>query len=150
MDRQEYINYEPFLARRAWAAILDYNLFGGILYGYMIVFGTVEEGGRAVVHGAIHFLPITVLWVLYFPVMEGVFGFTLFKGVLDLKIMPDRSTDSRVLVALKRHLLDPIDFLLFGIVAIVLVKTRDDHKRLGDIIAHSIVVRDRDEIRSAA
>jgi uncharacterized RDD family membrane protein YckC len=143
MDYQEYVKYEPFLARRAWAAIFDYLLYLGILYAYVIFFGTPNEQGMLEAKGIHHVLGVFILWVLFFPVMEGMFGFTLFKGLFDLKIAPERRKVPRFVVAFKRHLLHPIDFFLFGVVAIILVKTREDHKRLGDMLAHSRVVLDK-------
>jgi uncharacterized RDD family membrane protein YckC len=145
MDYQEYVKYEPFLARRAWAATLDYLLYGGIVFGYVNFFGTENEQGMIEAKGIQHVLAVMFLWLLYFPTMEGMFGFTLFKGLFDLKIAPERRKDFRFAVAFKRHLLDPIDFFLFGVVAIILVKTREDHKRLGDMLAHSRVVLDKEE-----
>jgi len=90
-----------------------------------------------------------VLWFIYFPVVEGIFGYTLFKGLFDLKVVPDRRRDSHFAVSLKRHLLDPVDFAFFGLVGIILVKSRDDHKRLGDMVAYSHVALDREERLSA-
>jgi uncharacterized RDD family membrane protein YckC len=143
MDYQEYVRYEPFLARRAWAAILDYLLYLGIFIGYVFFFGTPNAEGMLEAKGIQHVFGVVILWILYFPGMEGMFGFTLFKGLFDLKIAPERRKDARFVVAFKRHLLDPIDFFVFGIVAIILVKTREDHKRLGDMLAHSRVVLDK-------
>jgi uncharacterized RDD family membrane protein YckC len=42
--------------------------------------------------------------------------------------------------ALKRHLLDPIDILLYGIPAIIAIRNSDKHQRLGDMWANTIVV----------
>jgi hypothetical protein len=56
----------------------------------------------------------------------------------------EKKLNSRVGTAFKRHLLDPVDFAFFGLVAIILVKTRDDHKRLGDMVADSHIVRESD------
>jgi len=150
MDYQDYVKYEPFLARRACAATLDYLLYVAIFYGYVHFFGKENEQGMIEAKGIHHVLAVMFLWILYFPVVEGAFGFTLIKGLFDLKIVPERRKDFRIAVAFKRHLLDPIDFFLFGLVAIVLVKTRDDHKRLGDMFAHSRVVPDKEDEKVAA
>ena len=150
MDYQEYVKYESLLARRVSTAVLDYLLYGGIFIGYVYFFGSQNEQGVIEAKGIQHLLGVMCLWLLYFPTMEGLFGFTLFKGIFDLKIVQDRRKHFRFAVAFKRHLLDPIDFFIFGIVAIILAKTRDDHKRLGDLLAHSRVVRDNEQEQSGA
>lgn len=145
MEYEEYVKYEPSLARRAAAAALDYILFGAIFFVYVYLVGEETSPGNYQANGPHHVLAIMFLWFLYFPVMEGVFGYTLFKGLFDLKVVCERRRDSRFAVAFKRHLLDPIDFGFFGVVGVILVKTRDDHKRLGDMVAFSRVVLDREE-----
>jgi hypothetical protein len=42
--------------------------------------------------------------------------------------------------SLKRHLLDPVDMFLFGLVAIITIKNSELHQRLGDQWAKTIVV----------
>ena len=143
MDYQEYVNYEPLLAKRVSAAALDYIFYFALFFGYVYFFGQRNEQGMLEAKGIQHVFGVICLWILYFPGMEGMFGFTPFKGLFDLKIQAERRNDARFSVALKRHLLDPVDFFLFGVVAIVLVKTRQDHKRLGDMFAHSRVVLDK-------
>ena len=44
----------------------------------------------------------------------------------------------------KRHLLDPIDMFFFGLVGIVTIKNSDKNQRVGDIWAHTIVVKKTD------
>ncbi len=86
-----------------------------------------------------------LIWVVYFPVVEGTFGYTAFKGILDLKVVQERRSDFGFAVSFKRHMVDFIDFFLFGVVAIIMVKVSSEHKRLGDRIAHSHVVMDKEQ-----
>lgn len=145
MDYEEYVGYDPQLARRVAAALLDYALFSFIFFAYVKFFGEEAEPGLYEANGIHHVLILWFLWFLYFPFMEGIWGFTPFKGLFDLKVISDRRRDFGVMVALKRHLLDPVDFFLFGLVAIILVKTTEQHKRIGDLVAHTRVVLDRSE-----
>ena len=103
MDYQDYVKYEPFLARRACAATLDYLLYFAIFYGYVHFFGKENEQGMIEAKGIHHVLAVIFLWILYFPVIEGAFGFTLFKGLFDLKIVQERRKDFRIAVAFKRR-----------------------------------------------
>ena len=41
---------------------------------------------------------------------------------------------------MKRHLLDPIDLLFYGIPAIITIKNTEKHQRLGDLWAKTIVI----------
>jgi uncharacterized RDD family membrane protein YckC len=145
MEYEEYVAYEPQLARRVAAALLDYTLFFGIMFGYATIFGEPLGDGQFYVHGFGNLFAVALLWFLYFPVMEGLWGFTLFKGLFDLKVVSDRRRDLDVGVALKRHLFDPIDFFMFGLVAIILVKTSDEHQRIGDLVANTRVILDKEE-----
>jgi uncharacterized RDD family membrane protein YckC len=145
MDYQEYLKYEPFLARRCWAAVLDYLLYFAIFFAYVYFVGEKTEQGTYEAKGFAHIFAVIVLWFIYFPVIEGILGYTIFKGLFDLKVIVERRQDYRFVVSIKRHILDPIDFCFFGIVAIILAKTRNDHKRLGDMFAHSRVVLDKEE-----
>ncbi len=157
MEQQEYIeqyvSYRPVLARRGCAALVDYFHYFVIvmIYGYLL--GTVNQWGRtetgfsfSVNPGVI--API-VLWLVYFPFMESKFGYTLGKGLFDLKLVCQQRKDYPFIVSLKRHLLDPIDFSFFGLVAILLVKNTKEHQRLGDMWAHSLVVKETTQVESS-
>lgn len=147
MEHESIVRYEFVLVRRAWAAALDYILYGGMVLGYLTIFGTKDDSGSIILNGFHHLFALSFLWFLYFPVTEGLLGYTLFKGAFDLKVIAERRQDLLPVVTLKRRLLDPIDLLIsFGAVGIVLAKTRSDHKRLGDMLAHSRVVLDREKV----
>ena len=50
----------------------------------------------------------------------------------------------------KRHLLDPIDMSMFGLIAIIIIKNTNYNQRLGDLWAKTIVVKnnkDSNEVR---
>ena len=142
MDYEEYVAYESILAKRATAAVLDYVLYLGLVLGYAYVFGTQNKEGIMEVNGWGHISGLFLLWVIYFPLLESILGYTLFKGLLDLKVVRERREDSPFIVCFKRHILDFFDFILFGVVAIVLAKVTNEHKRLGDMWAHTRVVLD--------
>ena len=126
IDLHQFARLEPVLVKRALAAFLDYALFMGIV-SILFYFGYVS------------FLFVLVFWFVYFVAIESILGYTLFKGLFDLRIVRDNRNDFPLMVALKRHLCDPLDFFLFGGVAILVSKLRPDHKRLGDLFAHSTV-----------
>ena len=151
MDYQEYldkyVSYDRILARRIWAAMIDYLVYFLLLILYSYFFGEVQEWGFKENGGFAFkvnpgFLPTILLWFLYFPIVESLLGYTLGKGILDLRVVPKDRNDFSFIISLKRHLLDPIDFAFFGLVGILLIKFSKEHKRLGDFWAKSLVVKE--------
>ncbi len=143
----QYVSYDPILARRCWAAIIDYVLYFIFLILYTHLVGNVKAWNLD--SGSFHVsltpgpIPMIILWLLYFPMMESLFGYTLGKGIFDLRVIRERKDDFPFAVALKRHLTDPIDFAFFGVVGILMVRLTKNHKRLGDMLAHSLVIREK-------
>ncbi len=151
MDYQEYLDtyvaYDPVLARRCYAALVDYFVYFMLTVIYCYFFANVKEWGfsngqfRMSFDGI--FWPSVIIWFLYFPLLESILGYTLGKGLFDLKVIRERKDDFPFKVSLVRHFVDFIDFFLFGAPAIALVKFTKQHKRLGDILARSRVVLDK-------
>ena len=150
MEYQEYLDrfvaYDAVLMRRCWAAFFDYLIYVILVFLYGYFFGEINEwetgGGSFKFSVDPGFLGKTIIWILYFPLCEAVFGYTLAKGLLNLKVVLDRKNDFPFAVTFKRHLLDVVDFTLFGAVAVLTVKFTREHKRLGDLFAHSRVVQE--------
>ncbi len=124
IDFKQLVIIDSILVKRAVAAVLDYLLYIAV---------TVVS----IYLGVGWFLAITGFWILYFPGLEGILGYTPFKGLFDLKLVKDNRKDARFFAAFQRHLLDPIDFMFFGSVALLVAKIRPDQKRLGDMFAHT-------------
>jgi uncharacterized RDD family membrane protein YckC len=143
----QYIAYDPILVRRCFAATLDYSIFFLIYVIYVYFFGNVDEwginDGKFSVKFDIGLFSFIFIWFLYFPVIESIYGYTLGKGLFDLKVIKENSNDSKFYVSFIRHLVDIIDFFLLGLVAILLVKYTKRHKRIGDLLADTIVVLDK-------
>ena len=143
----KYVSYDKILVKRCWAAIIDYLVFYiiVILYGYF--FGTINEWYY---NPPFDFtfnvdtgLGTIIIWFLYFPIIEAMLGYTIGKGLFDLKVVQENKKDFLFSVTLRRHLLDFIDlFLFFGLVGIIMVKYTEEHKRIGDYFANSRVVLD--------
>jgi uncharacterized RDD family membrane protein YckC len=130
------------LSRRAFAAMCDYALYSMIVVVYVIYCGQKIASGMWLLMGPHHFVILALIWVLYFPIMESLFGFTLFKGVFDLRVALDKKSDIRLFACFKRHLADPIDYGPLGLVALILARTNPARKRLGDKWGRTHVTRD--------
>jgi uncharacterized RDD family membrane protein YckC len=137
------LQYRHNLKKRIIATIIDYGMVLGVTYVYIMYFGyDNEEGGKTV--DGIMTLPIPIFWTLYFVVIEAIYGATLGHQALDLKVVTDTRKEINGIQALKRHLIDPIDFLLYGIPAIIAILNSDKHQRIGDMWAKTIVIDTKD------
>jgi uncharacterized RDD family membrane protein YckC/uncharacterized protein YbaR (Trm112 family) len=153
MEYQEYLDnyvaYEPVLSRRCWAAAIDYVVYSALVVICVYFFGDVKkwgfDDGEFDFNVTGSFIVTSFIWFMYFPVMESVFGYTLGKGLFDLKVVQENKRDFPIAVYFKRHCLDFIDFFCFGLIAVLCVKFTREHKRLGDFFAHSRVILDKAE-----
>jgi len=84
--------------------------------------------------------------------LEQFFGATLGNGIVGLmpksiKKESDEQNWQNFMSkptfgqSLKRHLLDPIDMIFFGLVGIITIKNSEFNQRLGDMWAKTVVVK---------
>jgi uncharacterized RDD family membrane protein YckC len=132
------------LKKRIIATLLDYSLFLLATYLYIMLVGHDNDEGGKTVNGLLA-LPILIVWFIYFVVIEACYSATLAHQGLYLKVVTIGRKEIEWTQALKRHLLDPIDILFYGIPAIIAIKNSDKHQRLGDMWAKTIVVDTKDK-----
>jgi len=83
-----------------------------------------------------------ILAILYFPVMEKVWGATVGKMAIGLRVvMEDGVTPLNWGASIIRNLLRIIDGLFIYLVGSILVWTSPRRQRLGDRAGHTLVVR---------
>lgn len=138
------LKFKPNLKKRILATLIDYGLFLLGTYVYMSYFGEPNDEGGLEVEG-LKALLIPIVWFIYFVVIESINGATLGHQVLHLEILTTNRKPISFKHAIKRHLLDPIDILFYGIPAIISIKKSDKHQRLGDMWANTIVIDMNDE-----
>ncbi len=118
-----------------YAAVLLFAIPVGLFgtFGFGFVFGLLW--------GAVVFLGWLV-GLLYFSFFEGTSGQTLGKQLVGIKVV-DEVTERPPPIeqALLRNILRIIDELLFYLVGFILIETQPNKKRLGDIVAKTIVVK---------
>lgn len=123
------------------AGLLDYIIIFAFTFIYAEMFGTPnDEGGYSVT--GLPALGIPLFWGFMTIGFEQLFGATLGNLILGLK--PISLLENEKLTfgqSLKRHLLDPIDMFFFGIIGIITIKNSDKNQRVGDIWAHTTVVK---------
>ena len=133
------IKTRPKILRRAVAAIIDYGLFFIFFAWVVYTFGMPNDEGGYTANG-IETLVIPLVRLFYFPVVESINGQTLGKRIIGLKVVTKTGQEISFIESIKRRLLDFIDLLLYGIVAMIAVSNTPDHQRIGDLWAKTIVV----------
>jgi uncharacterized RDD family membrane protein YckC len=131
--------------RRILATIVDGLIFGALFTVMAMLFGNIMSVGFANWNGSMPALP-TVLYgvivVLYYILLEGYLGQTVGKMVLGIKVVrEDNGGVPGVGGAAIRTLLRIIDSLFSYLVAFITVLISGNNQRLGDMAAHTLVVR---------
>ena len=130
------------LPRRAAASVVDYGLFVTLAFSYVWALGTSIQPGTRVLSGSGHALLLLAGWFVYFPLCEMVWGKTLGKSLFHVKVVMYDGTKVTPVAALKRHILDPIDLVVFSLIAVTF-QSHSTPRRLGDLWSQTVVVRDR-------
>ena len=130
--------------RRVLATLVDGVLLG-ILFALMsMLFGsTSAQGGQA--SASLNGLPFLIYLVLvfaYYTLMEGYLGQTVGKMLLGIKVVREDAGEVPGLGgAAIRTALRIIDGLFLYLVAFIAVLASGKNQRLGDMVAHTLVVR---------
>ena len=134
---------KPYLKRRFLAGLIDYSIVYLVFVTLILTMGSPDSNGDYSITGWGVLIPF-FCWFLLIVVTEQVFGSTIGNGVVGLKPLSieNRPGKPHVFQSLKRHLLDPVDMLFFGIIAIIVIKNTAKNQRIGDLWAKTIVVRD--------
>lgn len=133
------IKLEPKLLRRFLATAIDYGLYLAFFIWAVITFGVPNNNGGYSLHG-LKGIWLEVVWFIYFPFIECIRGQTFGKLILGLRVVTKNGKPISLWQAIKRHLVDLLDFSFFGIVAFITIKNTADHQRLGDLLAKTIVI----------
>ena len=144
------------LGSRAAAALIDILILGGLALSGGILLAILNRMGLSPgrLGGAVLILIGFAAWYGYFTLFEGLRGGqTPGKRRLGLRVVADTGQPAGIGAAAIRNLLRPADFLpppyLLGA---LLVGLHPRAKRLGDMVAGTVVVRDRpqeDQVRLA-
>ena len=133
------VKYKTNLKKRIFATLIDYGVYAIITFVYIIYFGSDSNESSKSVSGVLT-LPLLVVWFVYFVVIESKYKATLGHQAFDLKVITADRKEINFINAFKRHLVDPIDFLFYGIPAIIAIKNTEKHQRLGDLWSKTVIV----------
>ena len=132
--------------RRVVATIIDSAVIGTIYAGIAGTFGTVTADTgvwhwEATMPAAATFAYVVVV-ALYFVLLESYRGQTLGKMVVGIKVVSEATGAPPALpAATVRTALRLVDGLASYLVAFITVLATAKRQRLGDLIAHTVVVR---------
>ena len=131
--------------RRILATVVDGLVFGALFTVMTMLFGSITNVGFANWNGSMPALPSVlygVIVVLYYILLEGYLGQTVGKMVLGIKVVREDNGEAPGLGgATIRTLLRIIDGLFSYLVAFITVLISGKNQRLGDMAAHTLVVR---------
>jgi uncharacterized RDD family membrane protein YckC len=82
-----------------------------------------------------------ILFLVYYVGLEATRGATLGKMLLGLRVMKEDGSPVDMQAALIRNILRIVDGLFVYLVGAILVWRSDKKQRLGDRVAHTVVVR---------
>lgn len=127
------------VGKRLVAVLIDSVGFF-VIFGFIISLLTGQASSEGFhLTGLPAFLVFFLLFV-YFVVMEGLFGATLGKMLLKMKVVKTDGSPCDIASALTRNVLRIVDYFFFGFVGMILIWMSPKKQRLGDTIANTIVV----------
>ena len=131
--------------RRILATIVDGLIFGGLYAVMVLLFGSISSVGSANWNGSMPALPTLlygVIIVLYYILLEGYLGQTVGKMLLGIKVVREDNGEVPGLGgATIRTLLRIVDGISSYLVAFIAVLIFGKNQRLGDMAAHTLVIR---------
>jgi uncharacterized RDD family membrane protein YckC len=130
--------------RRVLATLVDGVVLGFVFALMSMLFGSSSaQGGQ--VSGSLEGFSALVYFVVvfaYYILMEGHLGQTVGKMLLGTKVVREDSGEvPGIKTAVIRTVLRIIDGLFFYLVAFISVLASGKNQRLGDMVAHTLVVR---------
>lgn len=137
-------NYKMILQsnikNRIAATFIDFAIYIPIWIFYIHYFGEPNDVGGYEVRGW-SAIPLTLIWLLYFPGMEAIRGQTIGHMLVGLKVVDISGKPVGFFQAFKRRLIDVFEiFITFGLIAYITVNNSDKHQRVGDIFAKTVVI----------
>jgi uncharacterized RDD family membrane protein YckC len=130
--------------RRVLATIVDAIVLGVLFAVMSMLFGSSSASGTSVSFsmGTFPTLGFFVVAMAYYILMEGYLGQTVGKMLLGIKVVREGSGEvPGIGAAAIRSVLRIVDGLLAYLVAFVTVLISGKNQRLGDMAAHTLVVR---------
>lgn len=132
----------PSTISRIVAGLIDYALIVAFTVFITFVFGEEVAPNQFELNGAPVLIPVA-FWFLATVGMEIGFDATIGNMIMQLRAIPisESSRSITTLESFKRHLADPADICLLGLVGILTIENTEMRQRLGDVWAKTTVVK---------
>ena len=155
IDIFDQTDYKPTLSRkrdRVYAGLIDLGMIAIVMLAVVFSFGTrVQTFDGSVVYqldGPLNYLG-PALWILIVPVLEGITGQTLGKMLLGIKVVSLDYGKISPGQAIVRHLLDLVDWAPgFGLIGLLVASNNPLSRRVGDLVAKTIVIKTTKRIQT--
>jgi uncharacterized RDD family membrane protein YckC len=136
------------LGTRAIAQLLDTLIIGGVLLGIVFASIAIDQAGLSTVAFLFGIIGAFVVVFGYFWTCEAFWsGQTIGKKVFRLRVVGDRGEPMTFVQAGIRNIVRIVDFLPYAYgVGIVVLFINGKGKRLGDLAAGTVVVKDSDSL----
>lgn len=120
--------------------IIFTSVVGGILTVPLIVL--LGGGDAVVVVGVLVQLFLVLVVFAYFVLMEGIYGYTVGKKLLSIRVVDESGGKIGIGKSAIRNVLRIVDGLPFAyILGVALIALNDDEQRVGDMVASTYVVK---------
>jgi uncharacterized RDD family membrane protein YckC len=127
--------------RRVLAIIVD-SLLIGLLLSPFTLFGTNSDGSMSTYQTVSQTLTYSAAFLIYFTLLEGYLGQTVGKMLLSIKVIREDNGEVPGLgTAALRTVLRIVDGIFGYLVGFIAVMASAKRQRLGDMAAHTLVVR---------
>ena len=124
---------------RIGAFFIDIIIFSIISMIVGVFFGTPLENEIGYNLNGLPGLGMMVILFFLWPISEGIWGQTIGKRMLDLKVVNDNYEQIGIGQAFGRFFLGIIDYMFF--IGLIIATINKRNKRIGDLGANTIVVR---------
>ena len=124
---------------RIGAFLIDFLIIWLIGMVIGIFFGTPHEDGIGYSFNGFPAFAWMCSGLFLWPISEGVWGQTIGKRILDLKVVTNEFEPIGIGQAFGRFFLGFIDYIF--LIGLIIAATNKQNKRIGDMAANTIVVR---------
>ena len=124
---------------RILAFIIDFYIFGiiGFILGFF--FGTPLEDEVGYNLNGLPAFGMFLIGFFLWPISEGIWGQTIGKRFLNLKVVTNEFKSIGIRQAFGRFFLGFIDYIF--LIGLIIAANNKQNKRIGDLAANTIVVR---------